>query len=1354
MKRVIPILLLGGLAFGGVQWYQGQHPVTASLAYGPKEQTGEAWRAEARELKAADKRAGSAKYDGPDEFMRFFMDIRTPADAQSPEYPAGYAMQELQKMRRFQARGAQSPINAVWTERGPNNVAGRARALVVDPDDNTHSTWYVGSAGGGIWKTTDMGNTWSNLTPDFPNLATTVLAMAESNTNVIYAGTGEGFFNGDAIRGDGIFKSTDKGNTWTQLASTAGNSNFYYVNRMVVDPADENIVVAATNVGIYRSTDGGTSWTTVAEPSGRVQDLDADPTNFNRQYASVNGLGVLRSDDGGITWDNASSGLATIGARRYEMAISPVNTSKIFLSVEVSGANDVVYYTTDGADTWNLFGSVDNQGYEYLGGQGWYDNTIVADLYNEDKAYLAGVEIFSIDVTNGLVNSDPVVYNAQVNNLDFLTFVNFGGSFLNGGLSVNAPGTGDAIDLVAEDFVSVEVRFGPGLTQKAHRFTIPANGGTNGDGGAGVPASAYTYQDYVDVPFQVWDVTNNRQLSISFRDQEADGTYDLEAADPNDDSRSREYIFINATEYNAAGADASISSQGHTYKQMYFLWPRLAPGTAWDPNNSPEGTIQIDFGSQQVAEGVVAVHADPYGRYNSLNNGVHPDHHNLFVVPTNEANEEFLLINLNDGGGSLSTNGLGVITQWGTTMRTTQFYGADKSPVEDRYLGGTQDNGTWMSPAGEVASANTNYLFGIGGDGFEVVWNYGDPDQAIGGSQYNGLSRTTNGGRTWGGATTGMQDVGSGNAPFITKFGNAKSNPDYLFVVGAQGVWKSTDFGASWNLRALSDGWFVASSSQVEVSLADPSVVWVGSAMSGTGDVFVSTDYGDTFTAVPDYDGAVLGSLSGIDTHPTDRNTAYATFSFFGRPHVLRTTDMGQTWEDITQMNPDTNESENGFPNVATYCVLVMPHNPDVIWVGTEIGIVESADGGATWQLADVGLPSVAVWQMKIVDDQVVVATHGRGIWTATIDELPEMGVIPNILSGFLDGSGDLNLNVELGSRFDSSSVYLDENLLFNLGGSQAGNGVISGTYAGGEGIFEATMIGYLDGKEYRSLPRQVNLKVVEPLRVYENSFDANSEADFYGEGFTISQEVGFENEGFAIHSPHPYPQNTELTYQLAWPIIINDSASYMSYKDVAIVEIGEDGAAFGQVNFYDYVVVEGTTDNGLTWTPVAPGYDANFNASWRNFYDNNNAGRDGLYREHIINLHETFNAGDTVLFRFRLFSDPLTVSWGWAVDDLNIQGDIEVVTGLGDVKPDLSLSAYPNPTSGPLSVSYELAKGGQVAVSIYGLNGNRYWHSDQGFQSQGRHQASIPAHTLAPGSYILVVNNQFGNNSIKIIIE
>jgi hypothetical protein len=125
-----------------------------------------------------------------------------------------------------------------------------------------------------------------------------------------------------------------------------------------------------------------------------------------------------------------------------------------------------------------------------------------------------------------------------------------------------------------------------------------------------------------------------------------------------------------------------------------------------------------------------------------------------------------------------------------------------------------------------------------------------------------------------------------------------------------------------------------------------------------------------------------MGFISGLATHPTDPATAYVQFSLPYRPKILRTTDFGETWEDISGFGSDS-VSKNGFPDVSVYSLMVHKLDPDQIWAGTEIGIFESKDNGETWYYADNGMPAVSIWQMFLQDNGIVVATYGRGVWTA-----------------------------------------------------------------------------------------------------------------------------------------------------------------------------------------------------------------------------------------------------------------------------------------------------------------------------------------------------------------------------------
>ncbi|HZY80540.1 MAG TPA: T9SS type A sorting domain-containing protein [Cyclobacteriaceae bacterium] len=185
----------------------------------------------------------------------------------------------------------------------------------------------------------------------------------------------------------------------------------------------------------------------------------------------------------------------------------------------------------------------------------------------------------------------------------------------------------------------------------------------------------------------------------------------------------------------------------------------------------------------------------------------------------------------------------------------------------------------------------------------------------------------------------------------------------------------------------------------------------------------------------------------------------------------------------------------------------------------------------------------------------------------------------------------------------------------------------------------------------------------------YFNNFDDLSTEDFFGNGFTIAKPSGFQNG--AIHSDHPYAnggaEGTSLNfiYNLKTPIKIAAINAIMKFDEIVLVEPGEPNVAWPQPDFYDYVVVEGSTDGGEHWTAVADGYDSRFNSEWRTTWNgslsNNNStavGTPAMYKTHQFDLLNKFKVGDEVAFRFRLYSDPFSVGWGWSIDNLQIQID------------------------------------------------------------------------------------------------
>ena len=271
-----------------------------------------------------------------------------------------------------------------WSAYG--NAAGRVSAIIVHP--TSASTAYIGAAGGGVWKTTNAGASWTVLTDGLSSISSGALAFDPSNSNTLYYGTGEQHYSGDSFYGDGLFRSTDAGVGWTKIASKTQVGN--YIARVRVSPTSGSILFVASDIGVVRSIDGGSSWSVVLSggPASWCNDLVMDPSNSSVLYAALYGIGVYKSTDGGTIWALLAGGLPAAGLQRINLAIAPSNGLVLYASfVNASGGLLGMYRTANGGTSWTALGATPN----YLRTQGWYDNCLVVDPANANVCYAGGV---------------------------------------------------------------------------------------------------------------------------------------------------------------------------------------------------------------------------------------------------------------------------------------------------------------------------------------------------------------------------------------------------------------------------------------------------------------------------------------------------------------------------------------------------------------------------------------------------------------------------------------------------------------------------------------------------------------------------------------------------------------------------------------------------------------------------------------------------------------------------------------------------------------------------------------------------------------------------------------------------
>jgi len=307
-----------------------------------------------------------------------------------------------------------APSDINWTEIGPGNVGGRINTIWIDPQNAQHL--IVGAAGGGLWQSSDGGNTWTAVA-EFPG-SLAVSAIAQLPNGTLLAGTGDSF--NEPQPGAGMFISTDGGNTWSPVAATAprSNSDFWSVIRSIATSSN-GVALAATWGGIVRSPDGGNTWIGVWPAAGTVNasdDVVFDPNNPNVAVADNENGSVVYSIDAGQTWAVAS-GLPGTQKARTSLAFDSSVAGSLYALVDNN--NDAtpsgeVFHSTDGGQTWTLLAGTsafvnqhsghgdgalcdDSQG-GTVECQGSYDNVISVIPQGAGKPPIiavGGIDIFS-----------------------------------------------------------------------------------------------------------------------------------------------------------------------------------------------------------------------------------------------------------------------------------------------------------------------------------------------------------------------------------------------------------------------------------------------------------------------------------------------------------------------------------------------------------------------------------------------------------------------------------------------------------------------------------------------------------------------------------------------------------------------------------------------------------------------------------------------------------------------------------------------------------------------------------------------------------------------------------------------
>jgi len=858
-----------------------------------------------------------------------------------------------------------------WRHIGPWSFSGRITNVAV-PRGQT-LIYYVLTASGGLWKTVDGGYHFEPIFDKYGNMSMGYLAIAPSNPDILYLGTGEPLHARSAAHGNGVWKSTDGGKTWTHL----GLSKSYFIPKIEVDFKNPDIVYVACEGklydnemdcerGLYKSTDGGKTWTNVFPVKDRgVADFVIDPRNsdiviaaayktYRRTWTYIDrqpGNHLYKTTDGGKTWKKLTQGLPLeIDLGRNGLAIFEKNPSIIYARLD---------------EEVNLGYDQRENAANFRQGQLFRDDF----YFNKFKTYKIHPEIARLVKFTPLQAEDEASLVRELNDLirdkEFLTRI---GADLT------------KLHQVARKVHSKNKQLMEAIAEVEKMLKEPESENTKG-----------RYQ-----------VINRHVLEILY----ADAFRNLEPVKKSGviyRSTDQGETWQRMTEYKIVGGSAQVNqSEAGYYGRIYVDQTNENRLFSCDVNV----TISEDGGKTFRPSGWDG------------NFKTHVDHRALWIDPQNPNH----ILSCNDGGLSETWDG-GKHWHQKETISAQQFYDVAVDNCQPyNVMGGTQDNGCWIGPS---RNRNPNgvypadWLYLPTGDGFYVVRDYWNNEFIYYESQFGSSSRMDlrNGETIRLARRNTPEEVAAGapaqryqwNAPIIL----SPHNPGIVYIC-SQYVHRSLTRGEPGTWQTISPDLSKNEKEKIELSKKTnlqyatiytfaespkkPGLLWAG---TDDGNLQMSPDGGVTWINITarfyDKNGQPRKDIKGARI-PYDRwvvrvvpsafeeNTCYVAYSGYrthneDKTYLYVTRDLGQTFEDISGgLECPVNDLEED------------PHNPNILYLATDYGLYVTFDQGKNWVKFSSTAPDVIIMDLAIQkrDRDLVIGTYGRGIYIADIFPLKE----------------------------------------------------------------------------------------------------------------------------------------------------------------------------------------------------------------------------------------------------------------------------------------------------------------------------------------------------------------------------
>jgi len=857
-----------------------------------------------------------------------------------------------------------------WRHIGPWTFSGRITDFAVPKGQS--QIYYVATASGGLWKTEDSGISFVPLFDQYGNMSIGNVDVAQSDPNIVYMGTGEAMHARSSSHGNGMWKSTDAGKTWTHI----GLEKSYYIPRLAIDDKNPDIVYVAAEGelynndmegyqrGLYKTVDGGETWALVLDLKDRgVGDFVLHPTNsdiiiasgyktYRRAWTFIDkqpGNFLYKSTDGGKTWKKLTEGLPMdIKSGWNGLTIYPKNPNIVY--VRMDEAENLGFDLRENRSNFRTWG-----------------------LY-KDGFSIANFKI-NASLTK-MVKFDPIVaeddaalvekLNEIIKDKDFQT---------NSGIKL------DAFIKAARKVYKDDKDIQDMMDEVQKVIDMPADGGEEDKETAGryQVINRYILQLlYGAALVEMAPVTKN---GVVYRSDDMGETWKKK------------------TEYKITGGSAVINGIEAGYAGRIDV----------DPNDENK-LYAVEVRVMTSDDGGKTFKSAPWNG----NHGAHVDTRGMWIDPLNSNH----ILNGNDGGVSETWDG-GLHWSQKETISAQQFYDVSvDSEFPYNVMGGTQDNGCWMGPSRNrnsygVFPADWTYL--PSGDGYYVVRDWWNPEFIYYESQFGRSSRMNlKTGETIRLYVSNTAEENAAGKPaqryqWDSPIHLSPHNPGIVYIA-SQHVFRSYQRGEPGTFEAISpdlskaDKFKLAESKETNLQWATvytfaespvkPGVLWAGtddgnlqlSKNAGVSWINITNKfYENTGKLKKDHPkGAVLPYdhwVSRVEPSNHDVNVCYVTYSGY-RSHtedtsyVYVTRDMGETWEDLSggMMNPVRDINED-------------PDNPNVLYIGTDYGVFVSIDSGKNWTNISEDAPDVIIMDMDIQERErdLALATYGRGFYIIDI---------------------------------------------------------------------------------------------------------------------------------------------------------------------------------------------------------------------------------------------------------------------------------------------------------------------------------------------------------------------------------